>query len=95
MKYTVTITEETNGNIRACVPAFPQCAANALTRTDAINKIRKAISEIVSRTEIIQIDVDTEPKLLHDETQWNWFGAFKNDPTWDKLFDEIERQRNS
>lgn len=27
-------------------------------------------------------------------TPWEWFGAFKHDPTWGLMFDEIERQRD-
>ena len=25
-----------------------------------------------------------------EETPWQWFGAFQDDPTWGPLFDEIE-----
>ena len=96
MKYTVMLKEE-NGHIHATVPGLPECVVEAPTRSEAITTIRKAISEIISRTEIIQVDVSAEPKsggLLHD-TPWEWFGAFKNDPTWGELFDDIERRRNS
>ena len=30
-----------------------------------------------------------------DETPWEWFGAFKNDPTWETLFEEIEQRREA
>lgn len=96
MKYTVMLKEE-NGHIQATVPGLPECVAKAPTRSEAIATIRKTISEMISRTEIIQIDVNAEPKsgnFLHD-TPWEWFGAFKDDPTWGELFDEIERRRNS
>ena len=33
-------------------------------------------------------------KPLLDETPWQWFGAFSDDPTWGPLFDEFERQRH-
>jgi len=96
MKYTVMLKEE-NGHIQATVPALPECMVKAPTRSEAISTIRQAISEIISRIEIIQIEVNAEPKsgnLLH-ETPWEWFGAFENDPTWGELFDDIERRRNA
>jgi predicted RNase H-like HicB family nuclease len=96
MKYTVMLKEE-NGHFLATVPALPECMVKAPTRSEAISTIRKAISEIISRIEIIQIDVSAEPKsgTLIQETPWEWFGAFKNDPTWGELFDDIERRRNA
>ena len=30
-----------------------------------------------------------------DESPWQWFGWAKDDPTWDELFEEIERQREA
>ena len=97
MKYTVLLTEESNGHIQATVPGLPDCIVEAPTRSEALSAIRKAISEILNRTEIVQLDVAAEPKacgVLRD-TPWDWMGAFKNDPTWGELFDDIERQRNS
>lgn len=32
---------------------------------------------------------------IYLETPWEWYGAFKNDPTWGELFDDIERRRSS
>ena len=97
MKYTVVLTEQSNGSIHAAVPGLPECAVLATNRVEALNMIRETISEIISRSEIIQIDVTAEPKsgVLLNDTPWEWFGAFKNDSTWEELFDEIECQRNS
>lgn len=46
---------------------------------------------------VIHRDVGPEPdsdNLHHVGTPWEWFGAFKNNPTWGKLFDELEQQRD-
>jgi predicted RNase H-like HicB family nuclease len=94
MKYTVMLKEE-DGHIQATVPALPECMVKAPTRSEALSTIRQSIAEIMSRIEIVQIEVSAEPKsgsLIH-ETPWEWFGAFKNDPTWGELFDDIERRR--
>ncbi len=96
MKYTVILTED-NGHFQAIAAGLPDFNVKAKTRGEALNTIREAISKLVGRSEILQLDVPTEPKsgnLRHD-TPWEWFGAFKDDPTWGELFDEIERQRNA
>ncbi len=94
MRYTVVLTEESDGNIHALVPGLPQCIAYAASRFEALNAIRKAVSEFVSRSEFVQIDVSAEPKSQLRDTPWEWFGAFKEDSSWGELFDDIERQRN-
>ncbi|MDZ7288601.1 MAG: hypothetical protein ONB44_02145 [candidate division KSB1 bacterium] len=33
-------------------------------------------------------------KSVHLETPWEYFGIFKDDPTWMPMFDEIERRRD-
>jgi hypothetical protein len=55
---------------------------------------------IASYSEVLRLEVPT-PKTADDllpgkdGTPWQWFGAFKNDPTWGPLFDEIEQQRDA
>jgi hypothetical protein len=48
-----------------------------------------------NQIEIIQLDIPTQHKMdqILDETPWQWFGAFKDDPTWGALFDDIELKR--
>ncbi len=97
MKYTVILTEEADGSIHVTVPGLPDCTVEAKTRDEALNMIRETITTIISQSEIVQLDVPAEPRSrsLHRDTPWEWFGAFKDDPTWGELFDEIEHQRNS
>jgi predicted RNase H-like HicB family nuclease len=35
-----------------------------------------------------------EDKSVHLETPWEFFGIFKDDPTWMPMFEEIERRRD-
>lgn len=97
MKYTVILTEDNKGNIYAQVPGIPDISAKAKTKNEAINLIRNAITKVISKSEIIQIDVPSVPKSgsLLDETPWELFGAFKYTPEWGAFFDEIESQRNN
>ncbi len=94
MQYTVVLTEETNGNIHATVPGLPDCIVEADTRNEALEKVRETIAKIMSRSEIVQLDVAAEPRSRgeHSDTPWQWFGIFKDNPAWGKVFDEIEKQ---
>ncbi|MCK4762796.1 MAG: hypothetical protein KAW12_11430 [Candidatus Aminicenantes bacterium] len=96
MKYTVILTEKTDGNIHLSVPGLPDCTVDAGTRDEALNIARENINTIIDRSEIVQLDVPAEPRSgsFQFDTPWEWFGAFKTDSTWGKLFDEIEEQRN-
>jgi len=96
MKYTVILTED-NGHFQAMVAGLPDCTVLAKTRTEALNNIRQAISKLIGRSEIIQLEIPTEPKTgqIHNDIPWEWFGAFKDDSTWGELFEDIERQRNA
>ena len=95
MKYTAVLSEEQNGEFHATVPGLPECTVAAGTRGEAIDALRETVAEVVSRSEIIELDIATVPKStkLSDETPWPLFGAFKEDPTWGDLFEEIERKR--
>ena len=92
---TLILTETAEGSIQVTIPALPACRVEAATRDDAIRLAREAIAAIMSRSEVVQVDVPQPPKTppTHDEMPWEWFGAAKDDVTWDPLFDEIERNR--
>lgn len=96
MKYTVILTEEANGNFYATVPGLSDCQVEAPTRREVLHTLRERISMIVSRSEILQLDIPTAPKAIdmQRQTPWEWFGAFKDDDSWGPLFDEIEERRN-
>jgi predicted RNase H-like HicB family nuclease len=96
MKYTVFMTQENQGNFHAMVPNLPNCQVYAHTRQEALKTIYETITQVINRSEIIQVDIPTLSKAsqLRNETPWQWFGAFSDDPTWGTLFDEIELKRN-
>ncbi|MBC8180849.1 type II toxin-antitoxin system HicB family antitoxin [candidate division KSB1 bacterium] len=95
MKYTVILTEDKKGNFYANVPSIPECNARAKCRADVIDDIRHKIANVIKNIEIIQLDVPVSPKSgnLQNEIPWKFFGAFKDSPHWESLFDEIEKQR--
>jgi hypothetical protein len=76
VKYIVVLTEKVDGNIHVTVPGLPGCIVEANTWNEAWAKTRETIPDIISRSEIVQLD----PR--------EWFGRFKDIPTWGKMYDE-------
>lgn len=91
------VSSEMNGTFSAMVPSLPKCNIKAKTRQEALKAIRDKISQIISRSEVIQLDITAQPKSskLQQETPWEIFGEFKDDPTWGELFEQIERRQDS
>lgn len=97
MKYTILLTEKAEGGLHVSIPGLSDCTIEADNRDDAIRLAREAIAAIMSRSEVVQVHVPQPPMAppTRDEIPWEWFGAAKDDVTWDTLFDEIERNREA
>jgi predicted RNase H-like HicB family nuclease len=57
MHYTLILTEKSEGGIQVTIPALPACRIEAATRDEAIRLASEAIAQLVSRSEIVQIDI--------------------------------------
>lgn len=96
MQYTVVLSPTTDGTISVSVPLMPNWSAKVNTRDEAISSARTAISNFINRSEILAIDVPTQTESAEASTApWEWFGVAQADPSWDKLFDDIEESRNT
>jgi predicted RNase H-like HicB family nuclease len=97
MKYTIILTEKPEGGISVSVPVLPSCMVEADNRDDAITLTREAIAEVISRSEIIHLDIPQQPRVTSpgEQVPWEWFGVAKDDELWDVLFDEIEQHREA
>jgi predicted RNase H-like HicB family nuclease len=97
MQYTLILTEKTEGGIQVTIPALPACRIEGATRDEAIQLAREAIVQLVSRSEIVQIDIPQQPRTTpHPHgVPWEWFGEAKADPMWDVLFDDLEQRREA
>jgi predicted RNase H-like HicB family nuclease len=97
MQYTLILTETAEGGIQVTSPALPACRVEAATRDDAIRLAREAIAQLVSRSEVVQVEMPAQPRATaaSHETLWAWFGTAKADPTWEALFDESEQSREA
>jgi predicted RNase H-like HicB family nuclease len=83
MQYTLILTEKPEGGIHVTIPALPACTLEAATRDEAIRLAREAIAQLVSRSEIVQIDIPQQPRATAQPhgVPWQWFGEAKADPT--------------
>ncbi len=95
MKYTVVLTEKSNGGIQVSVPGLPDCALEAESRDEAIRLARTAIANVMSRSEIVRVEVPQQPASPDNEVPWEGFGSGKDDSSWNALFDDIEQKRNT
>ena len=95
MKYTVVLTEKSNGGIHVSVPGLPDCVLEAESRDEAIRLAREAIANVMSKSEIVRVEVPQQSSSPDNEVPWEWFGAAKDDASWDTLFDDIEQKRNA
>src|SRR5262249_14620888 len=97
MKYTVVLTEKSNGGIHVSVPSLPGCTLEAENRDEAIRLARAAISDVLSKSEIVRVEVPQQSNvsLPENEVPWEWFGSAKEDASCDALFDDIEHKRNA
>jgi len=95
MKYTVVITQEQSGDVSAAAPGLPECHVQANSRQEAIQKISQSITDIIRRSEVIQLDIPdaVRSQKKHQETPWNLFGSHPQDPAWGGFFDELEHHR--
>ncbi len=92
------LTREDDG-IHATVPGMPKCHVKSETRSGVLSLIRDNILQTLRKSEIVQISIPEDPEpcsTANGETDWKayGYGAFKNDPAWGELFDEIERNRD-
>jgi len=105
MEYTVFITKESDSLWRAVVQELPECKAEAETRDQVITAIKTRLAELMRYTEVIRIEapaptmqtqsLNGEVGYTTFEQEWPDFGAFRDDPTLDELFDDIERRRDA
>jgi predicted RNase H-like HicB family nuclease len=82
---------------RFSFPALPPCTVEAATHDEAIHLAREAIAQVVSRIEIVQIEIPQQLRATaqHRLVPREWFGEAKADPMWDALFDDLEQRREA
>ena len=103
MEYAVAITKESDSLWRAVVQGWPECKAEAETREQALTAVTARLNELLSHTEVVRIEAPAPARQTNGlqnaveyttfEEEWPDFGVFRDDPTLDELFDEVEGRR--
>jgi predicted RNase H-like HicB family nuclease len=102
MEYPIVLTKKPTSRWRAVVPALPTCEAEGETREDVLAQIKNEITQY--HIEVVKIEVPEVKALYGSNGNLNqveedpilkFAGIFRDDPTLDEMFDEIERQRDA
>ncbi len=102
MEFDVFITQEADATWRAVTAALPNCAVTGATRAEAIQRITACLTESFGQGEVLRLSIPTNGAASNGastanaaaQPEWPGYGIFKDDPTLDELFDEIERRRD-
>ncbi len=92
MSYSVLLRNQSPKGYRATLLAWPGLVVEARTREDALEKIRTAITEMLTDGEVVELEVpDIHPIISapYNET----FGMFRDDPTFSDFLTEVEQYR--
>lgn len=93
MKYTALLEKDNNG-YKVTIPGLPDCQTRGDTQEEALDKARIRIAEVLSRTQIITVEVDIPGNPGPQAHPWERFaGIWKNDPTFDRFLNEIAVER--
>jgi hypothetical protein len=97
MQYAIIVTPKPSGGVYVSIPALSHQIIEAHNREEALTLARQTIANFLTRSEIIYLDVGPMVSSRSDgnDVPWEWFGFGKDDPSWDALFDEIERRRDA
>lgn len=101
MEYNVVLTKKPNSHWRALVPALPACEVEAETREEALAQIKDEITPYYVEVVTVEVPTTQTPPPTNGtgyttfEQEWPHYGIFKDDPTLDEMFDEIERRRDA
>ncbi len=105
MEYAVVITKEPASRWQAMVQGWLDCTAEVETREQVIAAIKARLAERLRHTEVIHIEAPAPVLSAQGSNgtaeystfaeEWPDFGVFRDDPTLDELFVEIERRRDA
>ena len=87
----ILLEPQTDGQIRASVPALLDCAVSRATREEAISAIQQLLSERLSTLEVLAVDLNPSQE---PEKPWMKFaGVFKDDPDFAAIVKALREER--
>ena len=82
MTVDVLVRREPGGRYKATVLGWPECTASAESRDEAIERTRQSLANLLSQAEIVQVEVDAEPK---PSSLAQFAGMWADDQTWNSF----------
>ena len=90
LNYSVVIEHPSDGQWTAMVLGWWECRSTGKTREEAIENLKKVISDRLSNSEIIQIEIDNP---AYKNPWLKIAGKYKDDPYFDEMLDYIAAYR--
>ncbi len=84
MTYSVLIRKHPKGGYVATALGWPEFAAKAPTRTEALDRIREIIAHLVAQGELVEVEIPL-PQPVIPASYTETFGMFRNDPSFKKF----------
>lgn len=94
MSYPILLRSKPKDGYVATALTLSNIEIEAPTREQALARIRQVISDTLAQGEIVDLEI-SEPKPIITSSFDEIFGMFKDDPTFPKFLDEIEKYRMS
>jgi hypothetical protein len=89
--FHILLEQQSDGQVRASVPALLDCFVIRATREDAITAIQHLLSDRLATVEVLGVDWDA-PQT--DEQPWMKFaGVFKHDPDFAAIVKTLRDER--
>ncbi len=90
MTYNAIVEGIEAGGYTASVLGWPGCSASGTTKDEALTRLRRAITERLSRVEIVPIEVDV-PENGHPLAKFA--GMFEADELFDQFVEDMAAYR--
>ncbi len=100
MQYTVMIHRQPPGHYVAHAPAVPNCRGEGRTRNEALHRLKTAMEEWLTETEITTLEITTNsfatPAVAGHPNPWlTTAGIFAGDPMLEPMLQEILAEREA
>lgn len=90
LTYQVIIEKHDEDLYSAIVWELPECRSSGASKEEALKVLHRLLSERLKRVEIVSLTVEIPQPENH---LMKWAGAFKNDPHFDEMLEDIAELR--
>ena len=92
MTYSVLVEENGVDGFQAIALGLPECRVVAVTREQALTKLRAALAERLSKAEVVEVEIPRQS--AQTEHSWKKFaGMFEDEPLFGEVLEDIEARR--